>query len=113
MFDKVIEMIIVDAYDDYEQLSAFLTVLDEEVPLPAEATVLGSPVTVLQIDFVDLPRGLFARCRGTHGEGEAALADVCFPPDTVAAWIHAAYRHYLRLKPFPATPRPDWAWPVE
>jgi hypothetical protein len=26
-------------------------------------------------------------------------------------WIHAAYRQYLGLPPFPADPRPDWAWP--
>ena len=113
LFDETIEMIIVDAYGDDEQLSAFVTVLEEELLLPAEATLLGSPVTVLELDFLDLPRGPFARCRGEHGEGEVALADVCFAPDTVTAWIHAAYRHYLRLEPFPATPRPNWRWPVE
>jgi hypothetical protein len=38
-------------------------------------------------------------------------ADLAFPADTVAAWLHAAYRHHLGFKPFPATPRPDWTWP--
>jgi pRiA4b ORF-3-like protein len=113
VFDKTIEMIIVDAYDDDEQLSAFVTVLEDELQLPAVATLLGSPVTVLGLDFLELPRGPFVRCRGAHGEGEIALADVCFPPGTVTAWIHAAYRHYLGLEPFPATPRPNWRWPVE
>jgi hypothetical protein len=41
-----------------------------------------------------------------------SLADLAFPPDTVTAWIHAAYRHYLGLQPFPARPRPDWTWPT-
>jgi hypothetical protein len=113
VFDKIIEMIVVDAYGDDEQLSAFVTVLEDELLLPAEATLLGSPVTVLELDFLELPRGPFARCRGEHGEGEVALADVCFPPATVTAWIHAAYRHHLGLKPFPAKPRPNWRWPVE
>jgi hypothetical protein len=110
-FDKVIEMIIVDASDDDEQLSAFVTVFEDEVTLPAEASLLGSPVTVLEFDHAEMLRGPFVRCRSAHGEGEIALADVCFPADTVAAWIHAAYRHYLGLEPFPATPRPGWSWP--
>lgn len=110
-FDKVIEMIIVDAYDDADQLSAFVTVFEEEVTLPAVASLLGSPVTMLEFDYAETLRGPFVRCRGAHGEGEVALADVCFPVDTVAAWIHAAYRHYLGLEPFAATPRPGWSWP--
>jgi hypothetical protein len=41
-----------------------------------------------------------------------ALADLAFPADTVAAWLHAAYRHYLGLKATgSAIPRPDWTWP--
>jgi hypothetical protein len=38
------------------------------------------------------------------------LADLAFPPDTETAWIHAAYRRYLGLQPFPADPRPGWTW---
>jgi len=41
------------------------------------------------------------------------LADIRFPAETGAAWLHAAYRHYLGLEPFPAEPRPDWSWPEE
>ncbi|RZT77827.1 hypothetical protein EV382_0992 [Micromonospora violae] len=43
--------------------------------------------------------------------GEVTLADLAFPPHTVTAWIHAAYRRYLGLTPFPARPRPEWTWP--
>jgi hypothetical protein len=39
------------------------------------------------------------------------IQDVAFPADTLAGWLHAAYRHHLGLKPFPATPRPNWTWP--
>lgn len=52
-----------------------------------------------------------ARCEGPDGAGEISLADLAFPPETVTAWIHAAYRHWLGLRPFPTTPRPDWSWP--
>lgn len=107
MLENVIEMITVDAYGEDEQLTAFHAVFESEVKTPAEATVLGHPVKVLEFDYAEPSRGLFVRCR----EGDVSLVDVHFPPDTVAAWIHAAYRHFLRLKPFPFTPRPDWTWP--
>jgi len=42
---------------------------------------------------------------------EISLADLAFPPQTVTALVHAAYRHWLGFRPFPATPRPDWTWP--
>jgi hypothetical protein len=110
--DAVIESIIVDAYGDDEQYTAFFTVIDERTPLPAEATLLGAPVTVTGFDYVNEARGLTATCRAPDGTGEVALADLTFPLDTETAWIHAAYRHYLGLQPFPADPRPDWTWPI-
>lgn len=100
--DSMVESILVDAYGDDEQYVAFLTVIEEETRLPAAATLLGAPVTVT---------GLVAIREGSNGTGEVALADLAFPPDTVTAWIHAAYRHYLGLQPFPVRPRPDWTWP--
>ncbi|MFC3896483.1 plasmid pRiA4b ORF-3 family protein [Lentzea rhizosphaerae] len=107
MLEQVIEMIIVDAYGEDEQLGAFQTVFEDAAEVPIKATVLGHPIEVLEFDYADPLRGVFVKCR----EGEVSLVDVCFPPDTVAAWIHAAYRDFLGLEPFPATPRPDWAWP--
>lgn len=108
--DRVVEAIVVDAYGDDEQFVAFLTVFEEETRLPAAATLLGSSVTVTGIDYTDPARGLVASCRGPEGAGEVTLADLAFPPETVIAWIHAAYRHHLGLPPFPARPRPDWTW---
>lgn len=107
MIQKVIEMILVDAYGEDEQLGAFQTVFEDAVEVPIKATVLGHVIEVLEFDYADPLRGVFAKCR----EGEVSLVDICFPPDTVAAWIHAAYRDFLGLEPFPATPRPDWDWP--
>ncbi|MBV9023354.1 MAG: hypothetical protein JO362_06075 [Streptomycetaceae bacterium] len=40
-----------------------------------------------------------------------AFAGLAFPPDSEAAWLYPAYRHYLGLQPFPAVQRPDWTWP--
>jgi hypothetical protein len=109
--DAAIETIIVDAYGEDEQYTAFLTVIDEETPLPAAATLLGTPVTVTGFDYANEARGVVATCHGPDGAGEVTLAELAFPPDTVTAWIHAAYRRYLNLHPFPARPRPDWTWP--
>jgi hypothetical protein len=110
--DLVVEAIVVDAYGDDEQYVAFLTVLEEAAELPAAATLLGIPVTVTGFDYSNPTRGLVAICRGPQEVGEVSLADLAFPPDTVTAWIHAAYRHHLGLPPFPARPRPDLTWPT-
>jgi hypothetical protein len=110
--DLVVETILVDAYGAEERYAAFLTVLEEESQLPAAATLLGIPVTVTGFRYTDPTRGLVAVCQGPREVGEVSLADLAFPPDTVTAWIHAAYRHYLGLQPFPARPRPDWTWPT-
>jgi hypothetical protein len=110
--DRVVETILVDAYGAEEEYAAFLTVLEDESQLPAAATLLGLPVTVTGFRDTDSTRGLVAVCQGPREVGEVSLADLAFPPDTVTAWIHAAYRHYLGLQPFPARPRPDWTWPT-
>jgi hypothetical protein len=98
------------AYGDDEQYTAFLTVIEEQTRLPATATLLGTPITVTAFDYTD-DRGITACCEGLDGAGEISLADLAFPPDTVTAWIHAAYRYWLGLRPFLATPRPGWTWP--
>jgi len=108
--ERAVEIITVDAYGDHEQYTAFLTAIDEQTRLPATATLLGTPVTVTAFDHTD-DRGLIARCEGPDGADEITLADLAFPPETVTTWIHAAYRHWLGLQPFPTTPRPDWNWP--
>ncbi|MEV6846534.1 hypothetical protein [Actinoplanes sp. NPDC051411] len=109
--DATVEIIVVDAYGDDEQYTAFLTVLEEQVRLPAAARLLGMPVTVTRFGYDNEARGLTARCEAESGTGEVALADLTFPPETEATWIHAAYRYYLGLRPFPADPRPGWDWP--
>jgi hypothetical protein len=111
--DRVIETITVDCYNEDEEYTAFLTVIEDEVALPAPASLLGTPVTVVQLDYADPARGLVAVCHGPDGTGEVAIGDGAFPTDTLAAWLHAAYRHHLGLRPFPAIPRPDWTWPPD
>ena len=109
--DDAVETIIVDAYGDVEQYTALLSVIDEETQLPASAKLLGTPVVVTGFDYAGDARGVIATCEGPDGTGEVTLTDLAFPPATLTAWIHAAYRHHLGLRPFPAHPRPDWTRP--
>ena len=68
--------------------------------LPTPASLLGTPVTVVELDYTDPTRGLVAVCNASDGAGEVAFA-----ADALAARLHAAYLHYLGLKPDPASPQ--------
>ena len=99
--DSLIDEIIVDAYGEDEQLWAFRQVLEDEVELPADAFVIGEPVSVIKIDYEGNPvRGLQAVCRKQDGdEHVVAFADVLFFGGTEGARYHAAYRRWLGLEP--------------
>jgi hypothetical protein len=99
--DSLIDEIIVDAYGEDEQLWAFRQAIEDEVDLPADAFVIGEPVSVLRIDYEGNPlRGLHAVCRKQDGvEHVVAFVDVSFPDGTRAARYHAAYRQWLGLEP--------------
>ena len=55
--DRLIDEIIVDAYGDDEQLWAFRQAFEDNVAMPAEAFVVGEPVTVMRIDYDGNERG--------------------------------------------------------
>ncbi|MFU8858017.1 MAG: hypothetical protein ACNA8S_13565 [Deferrisomatales bacterium] len=95
--DDLIEAITVDAYGDDEQLWAFRQVLEDEVALPADAFVVGEPVSVIEIDYDgNVRRGLTARCRREDGaEHVVAASDVVFPERSSGARYGAAYRKWL------------------
>ena len=112
--DALVGAITVDTFGVDEQLTAFLTVFDEEVMLPCTARLLDIDVEVLGFDIEgDERRGLVARCRRVGGRlGVVSLVDVRFASGTVAAWLHAAFRAWLDLEPFPSQPPEDWSWPA-
>ena len=101
--DKLIEEITVDAYGEDEQLSAFCQVIEDEVPLPADAFVIGEPVSVIEIDYDgNERRGLTARCRREDGsEHVVAASEVVFPEGTVGERYMVTYRRWLGLDPYP------------
>ena len=99
----LIEEIIVDAYGDDEQLWAFRQAFEDHVALPAEAFVVGEPVTVMTIDYDgNERRGLTARCQREAGSEQViAACDLIFPEGSAAARYMAAYRKWLGIEPHP------------
>lgn len=69
-----IEEIIVDAYGDYEQLSAFACALDELLDAPAGATAMGQPVELTAVKDGDPRLGLRATVRSPTGTWTVALS---------------------------------------
>ena len=109
---RLVEEITVDAHDTDEQLSGFLQVFQDEVTVPVSAAVLGMTVEVTGFELEgDERRGLVARCRHQGTTDVVSLADVHFEPSSVPGWLHAAYRTWLCLPPFPAERPSGWAWP--
>jgi len=125
---RLLDEILVDAYDEDEQLWAFRQVFSDESGLPAEARLAGEPLVVLDFDYAGNPVcGLRATCRRPDGSVyEVSACDLVFPAGSSGARHIAAYRSWLGLaphrqpKPKPkkatkvaATPGLDLSRPVE
>lgn len=89
-------------------VTAFYEVFVEEVRLPSTATVVGATIEVIGIDVAEHGEELTAPCRRGAVVQDLRLSDLVFPPDTPAAWIHAAYRRCLGLVPHPAAVPEKW-----
>jgi len=100
--NNLVEEITVDAYNDDEQLWAFRQVFEDDLALPAEASVVGEPVTVLEIDYDgNERRGLTAKCRREDGSEYTVAAHDCVFPEGSNADYMAAYRTWLGIEPYP------------
>lgn len=90
--------------DDAGALVEFETSSRAEVVLPADAYVIGEPVTVTQIRYSGVARaGLIATCKRGDATYELSLADVVFPAASAGASLVARYRNWLGLAPFVAS----------
>ena len=101
--DRLINEIIADTNSDDEKLRAFRQAFEVNVVLPAEAFVVGEPVTVMMIGYDgNERRGLTARCRREKGlEQVIAACDLIFPEGSAPARYLAAYRKWLGIEPYP------------
>lgn len=82
-----------DAYTDDEQLVGFHVMIEDNLAVPFETTVLGLRVAVTAIDFL-VGSGIVAICR--HGEHQQAIGILDLPlpdpPPAGAEWIDAFRR---------------------
>ncbi len=110
--EQLIEEVLVDAYDVYEQLGAFCQVFEDVVTVPSPASIVGVDVEVIGFDYSgDERRSIVVRCRRGAVSQDLCLADVRFPEDSDGGWLHAAYRSWLGLEPYPARPPTAPIWP--
>lgn len=102
--DKLLDEILADAYGDDEQLWAFRQAFEDTVELPADAFLIGEPVSVTGIDYDgNERRGLTATCQREDGsEHVVAAAELAFAERSAGALHVTAYRKWLGLEPFPA-----------
>ena len=49
--DDLIEQIIVDAYGEDEQVWAFRQAFEDDVAVPCDAFVVGTPISVVKFDY--------------------------------------------------------------
>lgn len=93
--DAMVEEAVIDCNDEEEALTGFATVVQDNLEVPFDTTVLGVKVTVTGV--MHTSHGLLAACaRGRHRQAIHVLdLPLPAPPPAGAEWI-AAYRHWAR-----------------
>jgi hypothetical protein len=89
---------IVDCYNESEQIAGLYTMIEENLKLPFETTVLGVPVTVQRVDLTQREE-IVAVCHRAGVRQTVLILDLPLPsprPDG-AEWIDA-YGHWLGAK---------------
>jgi Calcium binding len=94
--DALVEEATVDAYNDEEQLGGFAVMIEDNLEMPFETTVLGVMVTVNGVTQTEF--GIVAdRVRDEQHQAISVLdLPLPEPPPKGAEWI-AAYRHWARF----------------
>lgn len=94
---QLIEEATVDCYDEWEQATGFLVMMQNHIACPFTARVLGEPVRVVDFDNGEGRTNIVARCKRqgkTYKIGVLSLEWDGKPPKG-AEWIEA-YRAWLR-----------------
>lgn len=94
--EQLIEEAITDAYNESEQRTGFLTLIADNLALPFETKVLGTWVTVEQINL-GTADDIIAICRHGKIRQSIPILDLPLPcpPPAGAEWIEA-YRRWIR-----------------
>ena len=92
----MVEEAIVDAYGESEQAVGLFTMIEDNLEMPFETTLLGIAVTVERVDLNDR-EDIVAICRRGRDRQAVPILDLPLPspPPTGWEWIEA-YRHWSR-----------------
>jgi hypothetical protein len=96
MFDKMIDEALVDAYGESDQMTAFYTMLEDNILVPFQTEMLGVDVTVERIDMTD-DEQIVAVCRRGKARQRIPILELPLPnpPPLGAEWIEA-FRRWAR-----------------
>ena len=96
--DRLIAAATVDAYDESEQRTGLLTMIEDRLKLPFETVVLGVRVLVERIDFSEADV-LVAICRRGRNRQAVPILELPLPTPrpSGAEWIEA-YRRWARRR---------------
>ncbi len=91
----MIEEATVDCYNESEQVTGWFTMIEDNLEVPFETTVLGVQVTVERIDL-DRSEQIVAICRRGKECQSLPILGIALPtpPPRGAEWIEA-YRRWL------------------
>ena len=92
--EEMIEEATVDYHGESEQMTGWFTMLDENLVVPFETTVLGVPVTVQRVDL-NRSEQIVAVCARGRDRQALPILDLPLPasPPGGAEWIEA-YRQW-------------------
>jgi hypothetical protein len=92
--NEMIEQATVDAYNESEQITGWFTMIDENLAVPFETTLLGVPVTVEHVNL-NQSEHIVAVCTRGRSRQSLPILDLPLPtpPPGGAEWIEA-YRRW-------------------
>lgn len=93
---EMIEEATVDCYNESEQVTGLFTMIDENLQLPFEVSILGVTAVVERIDVTD-DDAIVAVCSRGRLRQRVRIIDLSLPdpPPKGAEWIEA-YRRWIR-----------------
>ncbi|MCC6528587.1 MAG: cytoplasmic protein [Polyangiaceae bacterium] len=104
---------VAGAKTEDQQLRALEAAAQREIALPADAFVVGEPITAAAITYSGHPRAGLTLW-GVRGERRVsvALSDVAFPPASAGARFVSLYRAWLGFGELPSDPELTGAMPM-
>jgi hypothetical protein len=92
----MVEEAIVDACGESEQAMGLFTMIEDNLQMPFETTLLGAPVTVERVDLNNR-EDILAVCRRGRQSQRVPILDLPLSSPKPAGWEWIeAYRHWAR-----------------